>query len=149
VLSSPGFPPISVVPSQTQLPAGAGTQGIGVRTPSAADVAEATVGLAIDVHIPHGVMFVMGAQSVIVAAGAPPISTVACEAMSCPVCPIVQTIEAPLTTGKGIFTPPPFHSAASFVRSDFVKSIVVNFSVPPDVQRTIQRDSFESSRTRR
>ena len=30
-----------------------GTQGIGVSTPMAADVAEATVGLAIDWHIPN------------------------------------------------------------------------------------------------
>lgn len=37
-----------------------GTQGIGVRTPMAAAVAEATVGFAIDIHIPKGGMLVMG-----------------------------------------------------------------------------------------
>ena len=37
-----------------------GTQGIGVRTPSAAAVAEATVGFAIDMHIPNGGTFAMG-----------------------------------------------------------------------------------------
>jgi hypothetical protein len=47
-----------------------GTQGIGVSTPSAAAVAEATVGFASDVHIPKGGMFTMGALSMIVAAGA-------------------------------------------------------------------------------
>ncbi len=42
-------------------------QGIGVRTPIAAEVAEATVGLAIDWHIPKGIMFTIGAKSVILA----------------------------------------------------------------------------------
>jgi len=37
-----------------------GIQGIGVSTPSAAAVAEATVGLARDVHIPNGGMFANG-----------------------------------------------------------------------------------------
>jgi len=37
-----------------------GTQGIGVSTPKAAAVAAATVGLAGQVHIPNGGMFVMG-----------------------------------------------------------------------------------------
>ncbi len=31
-----------------------GTQGIGVRTPNAADVAEATAGLLMELHIPKG-----------------------------------------------------------------------------------------------
>src|SRR4051812_40374475 len=48
-----------------------GMQGMGVKTPSAAAVAAATVGLAIDVHMPNGGMLVMGIQSMIVAAGAP------------------------------------------------------------------------------
>jgi hypothetical protein len=38
----------------------AGTQGIGVNTPIAAAVAAATVGLAGDMHIPNGRMFVSG-----------------------------------------------------------------------------------------
>lgn len=37
-----------------------GTQGIGVSTPDAADVAEATVGLASDEQTPKGGMFVIG-----------------------------------------------------------------------------------------
>jgi len=37
-----------------------GIQGIGVRTPSAAAVADATVGFAIDVHIPNGGIFTIG-----------------------------------------------------------------------------------------
>lgn len=45
-----------------------GIQGIGVSTPDAADVADATVGLARLVHIPKGAMFTIGALSIIVAA---------------------------------------------------------------------------------
>ncbi len=37
-----------------------GTQGMGVRTPSAAAVAEATVGLATELHIPKGGIFTVG-----------------------------------------------------------------------------------------
>ena len=44
-----------------------GTQGIGVSTPQAAAVAEATVGLAIDVHMPKGSMLDMGAMSMMFA----------------------------------------------------------------------------------
>jgi hypothetical protein len=46
-----------------------GMQGIGVNTPRAAAVAEATVGLAIDMHIPKGGMLVIGTKSMIFAAG--------------------------------------------------------------------------------
>jgi len=34
-------------------------QGIGVSTPNAAAVAAATVGFAIDMHIPNGMMFII------------------------------------------------------------------------------------------
>lgn len=46
-----------------------GTQGIGVNTPIAAAVADATAGLVGVMHIPNGAMFVIGAKSMIVAAG--------------------------------------------------------------------------------
>jgi hypothetical protein len=46
-----------------------GTQGIGVNTPSAAAVAAATVGLAIELHIPNGGMLAMGLLSMMLAAG--------------------------------------------------------------------------------
>jgi hypothetical protein len=46
-----------------------GTQGIGVSTPKAAAVAAATVGFARLVHMPNGAMFVIGAKSMMVAAG--------------------------------------------------------------------------------
>ncbi len=48
---------------------GAGTQGIGVRTPDAAAVAEATTGFAGEVHSPKGAMLSIGFMSAIVAAG--------------------------------------------------------------------------------
>ena len=51
-----------------------GTHGIGVRTPSAAAVAEATVGLLGVLHMPKGGMFTIGAMSVMFAAGNPPAS---------------------------------------------------------------------------
>jgi hypothetical protein len=47
----------------------AGMQGIGVKTPIAADVAEATVGFANDVHIPKGKILIIGLKSVMVPMG--------------------------------------------------------------------------------
>jgi hypothetical protein len=46
----------------------AGRQGIGVSTPRAAEVAAATMGLAIEVHIPNGGMFIIGTWSMMFAA---------------------------------------------------------------------------------
>ncbi len=47
----------------------AGTQGIGVKTPKAAAVAEATVGLAGQLHIPKVGILTIGLLSIILAAG--------------------------------------------------------------------------------
>jgi hypothetical protein len=44
-----------------------GTHGIGVSTPIAAEVAEATVGFDNDWHIPKGRIFVIGTKSIILA----------------------------------------------------------------------------------
>ena len=75
-----GFPPIMMAGFVgIHVPAGTGVQGWGVRTPKAAVVAAATVGLASDVHRPKGPTFVMGAQSCIVAAGFPSVSTTDCD----------------------------------------------------------------------
>jgi len=46
-----------------------GTQGIGVSTPIAAAVAEATVGFARDVHTPNGRILTIGTLSIMFAAG--------------------------------------------------------------------------------
>jgi hypothetical protein len=73
---SAGVPPIIVfIAPGFHGPRGTGTHGIGVSTPSAADVAAATVGFANDVHIPNGGMFVTGIMSLIVAAGLPSMNT--------------------------------------------------------------------------
>lgn len=46
-----------------------GMHGIGVKTPSAAEVAAATVGLARLMHMPNGITFIMGTWSMMLAAG--------------------------------------------------------------------------------
>ena len=69
VLSSMGWFPSSTVGAPgAQGDEVAGTQGIGVSTPIAAAVAEATVGLASDWHMPNGMMFVSGTWSMMLAA---------------------------------------------------------------------------------
>lgn len=71
VLFSAGMPPSMVVAAPgVQGEVVTGMQGIGVKTPSAAAVAAATVGLAIDMHMPKGGMLVIGIKSMILAAGA-------------------------------------------------------------------------------
>jgi len=71
-----GCPPIRVrVATGVHGPAGFGTHGIGVSTPRAAAVADATDGLANEVHIPKGGMFVTGTMSMMFAAGLPSIIT--------------------------------------------------------------------------
>ena len=62
VLLSAGLPPTSTVGEPGTQGAGiTGMQGMGVSTPIAAAVADATVGLAIDEHIPKGMTFTNGA----------------------------------------------------------------------------------------
>ena len=46
-----------------------GMHGIGVKTPKAAAVADATVGFAIEVHITKGIMFNIGTLSMMLAIG--------------------------------------------------------------------------------
>lgn len=48
-----------------------GTQGIGVKTPSAAAVAAATAGFAGDEHMPNGIIFTIGLLSMMFASGGP------------------------------------------------------------------------------
>jgi hypothetical protein len=81
-----------------------GTHGIGVNTPAAAVVADATVGLARDWHMPNGKMLVMGILSMIVAAGMLLImtllagNTIKLEGAK----PKLQVIIAPITIIGGI-----------------------------------------------
>jgi hypothetical protein len=70
VLLSAGIPPIMQVGEPgAQGAAVAGMQGIGVRTPKAAAVAAATIGLAMDMHMPKGGILTIGAKSIMLAAG--------------------------------------------------------------------------------
>jgi hypothetical protein len=69
VLSSVGCCATIVTPPGTHGALVAGMQGCGVRTPSAADVAAATWGLAMLLHMPNGMMLVIGAKSWMFAAG--------------------------------------------------------------------------------
>jgi len=48
-----------------------GMHGIGVSAPIAAAVAAATVGFAIELHVPNGITFTIGAPSMMFAAGVP------------------------------------------------------------------------------
>ncbi len=48
-----------------------GMHGIGVSTPSAAAVAAATMGFAMELHMPNGAMLTMGLLSMMLAAGVP------------------------------------------------------------------------------
>src|SRR4051794_30966045 len=103
VLSSAGMPPSNTVAAPGAHGAVTGTHGIGVNTPRAAAVAEATVGLAIDMHIPKVGMFVMGMLSAIFAAGAPHMtllvgSTTRAEGAA----PKEQVITAPAVTSCGM-----------------------------------------------
>jgi hypothetical protein len=54
------FPMSTVGDPGVQGAAVTGIQGIGVRTPRAAAVAEATVGFAMELHMPNGMIFTMG-----------------------------------------------------------------------------------------
>ena len=72
-LSKAGIFPIRTVGAPGVHGAGVtGMHGIGVSTPKAAEVAEATVGLARDVHMPNGRMLTIGMLSMMFAAGGPP-----------------------------------------------------------------------------
>ena len=73
LLFSAGILPSSTVALPGAQGAGmTGTQGMGVRTPSAAAVAAATVGLAMELHMPKGMILAMGFISRMLAAGIPP-----------------------------------------------------------------------------
>lgn len=93
VLGAPGF----------QGPAGTGVHGIGVSTPNAAAVAAATVGFAKELHIPNGGTLVIGAISVIFAAGRPSAVTRGSKTANVDgAAPNGHTIIAPAATALGI-----------------------------------------------
>ena len=72
-MSSAGMFPMSTVGTPgTQGAEVTGMHGMGVRTPSAAAVAAATMGFARLEHMPNGEMFTMGTWSMMLAMGARP-----------------------------------------------------------------------------
>jgi hypothetical protein len=90
----------------------AGTQGIGVSTPMAAEVAAATTGFAMDMHMPKVGMFIMGLLSMIFAAGGPPhmVLLVGSTTKALGATPNEHIIIAPATTCwaigfRGLFVP--------------------------------------------
>ena len=108
--ASPGEPPTVTLEVLIHIPAGLGIQGCGVRTPSAAAVAAATAGFAMDVHIPQGHTLVNGATLLMFSAGAPP-KVMGRLPISCPgLRPLVHMITAPVTTGAAISSHHPFLS---------------------------------------
>src|SRR6516164_1042274 len=77
----------------------AGTHGMGVNTPRAAAVADATSGLLIVLHMPKVGMFSMGTMSMMVAAGRPlAITPVGVALSGAGATPKEQVIMAPVTT---------------------------------------------------
>jgi hypothetical protein len=80
-----------------------GIQGMGVRTPRAADVAEATWGLAIELHAPKGMILTMGTWSMILAAGVGTISRFSGRTIrELGATPKLHCSIAPMHTRKGI-----------------------------------------------
>jgi len=80
-----------------------GTQGCGVKIPKAADVAEATWGLAIELHIPKGIILTMGTWSMMLAAGVGTISRFCGRTVrTLGVKPKLHFRVAPIHTQKGI-----------------------------------------------
>jgi hypothetical protein len=104
-LSSAGIPAIVTVGAPgTQGELVAGTHGIGVSTPSAAAVAAATVGLAIELQTPNGVIFTIGTWSMMLAAGGPSHNTlfVGRTTSGAGAAPKLHVIIAPIETWFGI-----------------------------------------------
>jgi hypothetical protein len=79
----------------------AGTHGIGVSTPSAAEVADATTGLLTVVHMPKVGMFVSGTMSMMVAAGRLlAVTPIGVALKGAGLTPKEQVIIAPVTTSS-------------------------------------------------
>lgn len=108
VLSSVGmFPSRTVGAPGTQGLTVAGMHGMGVNTPMAAAVAEATIGFAGDMHIPKGMMLVIGIKSMMLASGTSSVRTrfVGSTTRELGAIPIVHIIIAPIQTCIAISDP--------------------------------------------
>lgn len=107
-LSSAGMLAINTVGAPgTQGALVAGMHGIGVGTPSAAAVAAMTIGFAIELHIPNGMMLTIGMWSMMLAAGGPSASTLFIGSTTSEegATPKVQVINAPIDTWFGMLLP--------------------------------------------
>jgi hypothetical protein len=104
VLLSAGMPPImQPVEPGVQGDVVTGMHGIGVKTPSAAAVADATVGLAMDMHMPNGGMLVMGTKSMMLAAGVVAFTLLTGKTFSAEgAIPKVHIMTAPEVTWEGM-----------------------------------------------
>ena len=98
-----GEPPTRTREVEIQGAAVAGTQGMGVSTPKAAAVAEATTGFARDRHMPKVGMFTKGLLSRMFATGGPPPRTrfTGSTLRGAGVTPMLQLSMAPVTSGLG------------------------------------------------
>lgn len=93
------FPSITVGAPGIQGAMVIGMQGIGTSTPKAAAVADTTIGLASDWHIPNGMTLTMGLLSMILAAGVPVITLLMGITMSVlGANPNVHCVMAPIQT---------------------------------------------------
>lgn len=102
--ASTGWPPTIVRGALgVHVPVVAGTQGMGVSTPSAAAVAAATCGFASDVHIANVGTFTRGAASAMVATGRPSTRTrgVGSATSVAGAVPNEQVTVADVVTGSG------------------------------------------------
>ena len=84
-----------------------GMQGMGTSAPMAAAVAAATIGLAIDWHMPKGSTLTMGLLSMMLAAGVPVMTRFRGRTMSEPgIMPKVHCVIAPVQTCCPMFLAP-------------------------------------------
>jgi hypothetical protein len=126
VLSRAGMPPICTFsePGAHGLTT-AGMHGCGVRTPSAALVAAATCGFAIDMHIPKVGMFA-GVKSATVPTGVPAVTIIPVAAKVAGIAPKLQVSCAPVQTSAPIFVPLSFAERESYRGLDDVLRRLAN-----------------------
>ena len=107
VLSSAGILAINTVGAPgTQGAIVAGIQGIGTSAPNAAAVAAATIGFAIELHMPNGKILTIGIWSMMLAAGGPSANTLLSGKTTSAdgAIPNVHVIIAPIETWFGMKT---------------------------------------------
>ena len=106
-LSRAGMPPSMTVAAPGAHGATvAGIHGMGVSTPRAAAVAEATVGFATDMHMPKVGIFIMGMLSMILAAGPPILVRLSGSTLSAlGATPKVHIIMEPAVINMGMMIP--------------------------------------------